>query len=185
MSHKVSQRKKKRSGHVILEMAMGLLPFCALIFGIADFAMVLFINSTFQNGVREGARYGVTSNLSFNGQNYSNQTDAIRAVVEYNSAGWLTAAANSGPTYIQVNYYTPDDLSSPATAGQLPKTVNGVVINTVNQQGNVLEVKITGFPWNWMVPLPNYIPGTGLTLAASSLDVMQGLPVGTSTPPNP
>ena len=183
-----NRRRSRRSGHVILEMALGFMPFCALIFGIADFSMVLFINSTFQNAVREGVRYGITYSVDFNGTTYASQTAAIRAVVEYNSAGWLTSATtgpNSGPTYIKVNYYTPDNLSSPATTAQLPKTVNGVVITNLNQSGNVLEVKIQGFSWNWMVPLPNYMPGTGLSLTASSLDVMQGLPVGVATPPSP
>ncbi len=176
---------RKRSGHVILEMALGFMPFCALIFGIADFSMVLFINSTFQNAVREGVRYGITYGLTFNGQTYTTQTDAIRAVVEFNSSGWLTAASTSGPTYIKVNYYTPDNLSTPATSGQLPKTVNSVNITNLNQQGNVLEVKIQAYPWNWMVPLPNYMPGNGLALTASSLDVMQSLPVGMVTTPSP
>ena len=180
-----AKSRRKRSGHVILEMALGFMPFCALIFGTADFAMVLFINSTFQNAVREGVRFGITYGLTFNGTTYTSQTAAIQAVVEANSSGWLTASANSGPTYIKVNYYTPDNLSTPATAGQLPKTVNGVSITNLNQSGNVLEVKIQGYSWNWMVPLPNYIPGTGLTINTSALDVMQGLPVGTSTPPNP
>jgi hypothetical protein len=93
--------------------------------------------------------------------------------------------STNGPTYIQVNYYTPDNLSTPATSGQLPKTVNGVIITSLNQSGNVLEVKIVNFPWNWMVPLPNYMPGRGLTLTASSVDVLQGLPVGMTSPPSP
>lgn len=174
---------RKRSGHVLLETAFGFMPLMALIFGIADFSMVMYINSTLQNAVREGVRFGITYATTYNGTTYSSQTNAIRAVVEANSGGWVTST--NGPTYIQVNYYTPDNLSSPATASQLPKTVNSVLISYLNQSGNVLEVKISGFPWNWMVPLPRYMPGTGMTLGASALDVMQGLPVGTSTPPNP
>jgi Flp pilus assembly protein TadG len=180
-----SNRSRRRSGHVMLEAALAFMPFCALIFGIADFSMVMFIDSTFQNAVRQGVRFGITYSLAYNGTTYTSQTAAIQAVVEGNTAGWLTSAATSGPAYIQVNYYTPDNLSTPANTGQLPKTVNGVVITSLNQSGNVLEVKIVNYPWNWMVPLPNYMPGHGLTLTASSVDVMQGLPVGTTTPPSP
>ncbi|HEY3738351.1 MAG TPA: TadE/TadG family type IV pilus assembly protein [Bryobacteraceae bacterium] len=180
-----SARSRRRSGHVLLEAALAFMPFCALIFGIADFSMVMFIDSTFQNAVRQGVRFGITYNLTYNGTTYASQTAAIRAVVEANSAGWLTSAATSGPAYIQVNYYTPDNLSTPATSASLPKTVNSVLISNLNQSGNVLEVKILNYPWNWMVPLPNYMPGQGLTLTATSVDVMQGLPVGTTTPPSP
>jgi Flp pilus assembly protein TadG len=183
---KPSADRKRRSGHVLLEAALAFMPFCALIFGIADFSMVMFIDSTFQNAVRQGVRFGITYNLTYNGTTYANQTAAITAVVQGNSAGWLIPGTDSsGTSYIHVNYYTPDNLSTPANTGQLPKTVNGVTITSLNQSGNVLEVKVLNYPWNWMVPLPNYMPGHGLTLSASSVDVMQGLPVGTTTPPSP
>ena len=155
----VQSKRKKRSGHVILETALGFMPLCALIFGIADFAMVIYINSCFQNAVREGVRFGITYSLVYppgSTTTYASQTAAIQAAVEANSGGWLTSSSSSGPAYIQVNYYTPDNMTTPATTGVLPKTVNGTTITALNQPGNILEVKINQYPWNWMVPLPKY-----------------------------
>ena len=164
----------------MLEMALGFMPFIALVLGLADFAMVIYINSTLQNAVREGVRQGITYNLTYNGTTYGNQTDVVRAAVEANSGGWLTAA--NGPTYIRVNYYTPGNLNSAATT-----TYNGQgqALNQINAPGNVLEVRVQGYPWNWMVPLPNFMPGAGMTLSMSFFDVLQGLPVGVNNPPAP
>ncbi len=173
-------RKGNRSGHVMLEMALGFLPFFALIFGIADFSMVMYINSTLQNAAREGVREGITYNLVFNGTTYASQTELIQAVVQANSGGWITGS--NVATYVRVNYYAPGALS---TAVQPTYDGSGNLTNSPNAPGNVLEVRIQGFPWNWMVPLPSSMPGTGMTLNVSALDVLQGLPVGTSSPPNP
>jgi len=177
--------KRKRQGGQALavEMALSFLPFFALITGIADFSMVTFMSGLFQDAVREGTRFAITYNLTYNGTTYSSQTQAVQAVVINNSLGFITSSNVSN--YVSVNYYTPDNLSTPATNSQLPKTVNGVVINYLNQSGNVVAVSIQSYPWNWMVPLPNFMPGTGLNLGAMSLDVLQPLPIGESTPPSP
>jgi Flp pilus assembly protein TadG len=169
-------------------MAFAFLPILALILGILDFSMVIFIQGAFQNATREAVRFGITYNLTYNGTTYTSQTAAMKAVVQNNAFGFLSGTLTDGTTgasHIAINYYTPDDLSTPTSAGVLPKTVNNVVITVVNQTGNVVEAKITGYPWNWMVPLPKFMPGSGMTLGASSLDAMQGLPVGTFSYPSP
>ena len=181
----VPASKKKRQGGqaMMVEMALSFLPFFALIIGIADFSMAAFMSGLFQDAVREGTRFAITYNLTYNGTTYTSQTAAIRAVVINNSLGFITSS--NVANYVVVNYYTPDNLSTPATAGQLPKVVNGVNIQYLNQSGNVVAVSVQSYPWNWMVPLPNFMPGTGLTLSALSLDVLQPLPVGQSVPPSP
>jgi len=69
---------------------------------------------------------------------------------------------------------------------QLPQTLtNGTVVNYANQPGNVVQVVISGYPWNWMAPMPGYYAGKGLTLGATSVDVLGGLAVGTLVPPSP
>jgi hypothetical protein len=183
-------RKRRQSGHVMAEIGLGFFPYFALIFGILDFSMAIFINGAFQAATREGVRFGITYSLAYNGTTYTSQTLAIQAVVEANSVGFLSAT--NGPTYIVVNYYLPNNLSTVATQASLPQTVNGVNITNINQTGNVMEVRIQNFPWAWMVPLPHYTPGStlasgklGITMTETSLDVMQGLPVGTFAYPSP
>ena len=181
-------RRPRQRGHIALEMALSFLPLMALIFGILDFSMVTFIQGAFQNATREAVRFGITYNLTYNGTTYTSQADVMKAVVQANGFGFLSGTLTNGTTglsHITVNYYTPDNLTTPVTAADLPKSVNGTNITVVNQTGNVVEVKITGYPWNWMVPLPKYMPGSGMTLASSSLDVLQGLPYGTFSYPTP
>ena len=177
-------RTANERGNVLVEMAMGILPFLALFFMIMDVSLVMFVNNTMQLAVREGVRYAITYNTTYNGVTYGSQTQAVQAVVQANSMGFLSGA--DGLSYIHVNYYLPNNLSMPVTASNLPQTMpDGTVVNWVNQRGNVVEIQVRNFPWNWMVPLPGFAPGHGITLSAASSDVMQGLPVGVFTPPVP
>jgi Flp pilus assembly protein TadG len=187
-------RRPRQRGHLALEMALCFLPLMALIFAIMDFSMVLFIQGAFNNATREAVRIGSTYNMTYppagdpNSVTYSDQTDLMKAVVQANAFGFLSGTLTDGTTalsHIAVNYYTADNLSTPVTAADLPKVVNSINVTVVNQSKNVVEVKISGYPWNWMVALPHYMPGTGMTLAASSLDIMQPLPTGVFSYPTP
>lgn len=172
--------RKRRSGHVMLEMALGFMPFFGIIFGIADFSMVMYINSTLQNAVTVGVRAGITYDLVYNNVTYTSQTALVQAVVQANSGGWLTVA--NTPTYVNVRYYAPGALS---TAVAATYDSNGNLTNAPNAPGNVMEVTVQGYPWNWLLPLPKIMPGPGLTLNTSALDVLQSLPVGVFNAPNP
>jgi len=81
----VAAASKRRRGAVIVELSFTLVPFLAMMFAIAEFAMPIFLHSTFNAAVREGVRLGVTYNTTYNGTNYSTQTAAIQAVVQANS----------------------------------------------------------------------------------------------------
>lgn len=63
--------------------------------------------------------------------------------------------------------------------------VNNETVNYVNSPGNVVQVSVAGYPWNWLIPLKGYSAGTGISLSAQSVDVLGGLAVGSSIPPNP
>jgi hypothetical protein len=165
----------------------------ALFFGIIDFSFVVFIQSTFTHAVREGARFAVTYSPSY--RSYSctaSQATCIARVVQDNAIGFLSG---SKATFLKVNYYTANNLSSPVMTctttgctqiGVLPQTLpSGKVVRYANQPGNIVEVQVTQYPWNWMVPLPGFSPGSGLTLGALGTDVLGGLPVGAITPPSP
>ena len=180
-------RRTRRRGHVAAEMALGFLPLFALFVGILDFSFSIFIQSSFQNATRDAVRYGITYNLVYNGVTYSTQTAVMEAVAQDNCFGFLSSTlklsdGSFANTKMQVNYYFPDNLSTPATASQLPYTTTtspAYTITALNQTGNVVEVRVNAYPWNWMVPLPNLMPGKSITFSASSLDVLEGLPVGT------
>ena len=171
---------------------MVLVPFMAIVFGLIDFSTVIFIQGTLQSAARQAVRFAITFTSTYGSTNCNNgQSVCIAKVAKDNAMGFLSGSTN----YITVNYYTPNNLSTPVTycqsgtctqQGTLPQTLsNGTVVNYANQPGNVVEVVISGYPWNWMVPLARYTPGTGLTLGASSADVLEGLVVGQLAPPTP
>jgi Flp pilus assembly protein TadG len=190
-------RKRRQKGNSVLEMALGLLPLIALMLGIMDFSFSIFIQSSFQNATREAVRFGITYSLVYNGTTYGSQTAAMTAVVQANAFGFLDNAlrlpdGTQANTKIQVNYYFPDNLSTPALASQLNYTTTTTppyVIRCLNQTGDVLEVRVNAYPWNWMVPLPTWwnqtARGQGINISASSLDVLEGVPVGDSACPVP
>jgi Flp pilus assembly protein TadG len=191
MSNQRALKKRRQRGHVAAEMALGFLPLFAMFIGIIDFSFSIFIQSSFQNATRDAVRFGITYNLTYNGTSYSTLTAAMEAVAQYNSFGFLSSTltlsdGTAANTKMQVNYYFPDNLSTPALASQLPYTTSttpSYIITALDQTGNVVEMRVNAYPWNWMVPLPNLMPGKSLTISASSLDVLEGLPVGVYTYP--
>jgi Flp pilus assembly protein TadG len=181
-------RGRRQSGNAILEGALVFLPFFAIIFGIADFSMSAFIMGLLQEDAREACRFATTYNLTYKGTTYSTQTAAIKQIMIDGSLGFITSSTVGN--YVQLNFYFPDNLSTVATSSALPYTWTDSkgqtqTISYVNNPGNVVEVRVVGFPWNWMVPLPNFMPGTKITFGAEAVDILQGLPVGTTSPPSP
>jgi len=179
----------------------------AIFLGIIDVAFAIYVQSNLTTAAREGTRFAVTYGSTYDGASCSSsQATCITQAAQDNAMGFL---AGTKASYVRVNYYTAANLSTPVmtcnngscttpnnicgsaqnsacTNGSLNITLSsGVVVNYVNQPGNVVEVSITNYPWNWMVPLKGYSGGTGVTLGADSVDVLNGLGVGTSTPPNP
>jgi Flp pilus assembly protein TadG len=195
----VFQKRHRQRGNAILEGALIFLPMMALLLGIVDVSLAVYIQSTLTSATREGARFAITYGSSYNGNSCaSSQASCIAEVVQNNAIG-LPAGLNT--SYITVNYYTTNDLTHPVEACNsgncttsvctvstctLPQTLsNGTVVSYANQPGNVVEVVVAGYPWNWLVPMPGYQAGTGVTLSAASIDVLGGLAVGTTVPPSP
>jgi Flp pilus assembly protein TadG len=54
------RRTGKRRGAVLVEAALYLLPFLAILLGIFDFSISIWMKNTLQHAVREGVRYAVT-----------------------------------------------------------------------------------------------------------------------------
>jgi Flp pilus assembly protein TadG len=166
-----SARNRRRSGNAILETVFTLLPTLALIFAFVDFGLVLFRWSTLQNAVREGCRYAITFQTSgTNGQDAS-----IEAVVQ--QYGMNIVATTDTPQHIFVNYYAPNNLTTPIAApgGNVP--------------GNVVEVSVQNVSWAWLAPLsgsfgagiPFFRSNNPITLNVYSSDILGGYPAGVNS----
>ncbi len=155
-------------------MALILIPLMAVTFAFVDIGMCLFLWTTMQNAAREGARYGIT----FQTAGALGQDASIKQQVAYYSMGFVSAASTptSGPTvpYIDVNYYDPANpaVPIPAPGGNLP--------------GNIVEVSIRNYRWNFIAPMSGTTSGpfyattaTPLVINTYSADVLNGYPPGT------
>ena len=158
---KKSNGRQRQRGNTMVESAFALLPLFILIFGIIDFSMAIFLRSTLQNAVREGVRYAVTYQL----MSGSCQDDSIRTVVKNNSVGFINS---SNTSMVTVRYYVPSNLTTPVTG------------TNSNFPGNVVEIGVEGYNWNWMAPLSR--GSSALTMNLYSADVMEGLPGGVNPP---
>ncbi len=160
--------RRRNGGSVMVEFALTLLPLMALIFGFADFALLLFRWSTLENAVREGCRYAITFQTSGgNGQDAS-----IKAVVQKYALGVVTTGDT--PQHIYVDYYSPGNLNTSITTGG-------------NIPGNVVQVSVKNLSWRWLAPLSGSL-GTGglyattpLTLSVYSSDILGGYPAGVNS----
>jgi Flp pilus assembly protein TadG len=199
-------RRRRQGGNAILEGALIFLPMMALFLGLVDISFAIFIQSTLTSSTRAAARAAVTFPATVDGTSCSSsQTTCIIQAVQDNAVG----VPNLSTSYITVNYYTAANLTTPVAScnfagtctynsvcgssgaascsnGSLDITLSSnVVVNYVNQPGNIVQVQVSGYPWNWMAPMPGFYAGTGLTMSAISVDVLGGLAPGVGTPPNP
>ncbi len=185
------RRGKRESGNAFIEGALYFLPLMALIFGILDFSMALFITGAFQSAARDAASFTTTYNLVYNGTTYATQTSAAKAIIYAETFGFITSTNDTAHGYVAVNYYYPNNLTTPATCATncnytwSDSRGNSAIVNYDNQPGDIVEVRISGYPWNWMAPLKGFMPGTGISLGADAADILQGLPVNLTVPPAP
>jgi Flp pilus assembly protein TadG len=171
-----NSRRARQSGNTLLEMALVLTPFFALTLSIVELSLPIFLKSTFVDAAREGCRYGITYQTTYNGTTYSSQTAAITAVVEANSMGFINSSNAS--SVVSVAYYNSTTFTQVTGSG-------------ANAAGNILVVSINGYTHQWIDPIMWFygsttfsVTGTPLTISAWSADRLETLPVGT-TPPTP
>lgn len=192
MKHNRSLRHKpSRRGNYFLETALAFMPLMILMLGIIDVSTWLFIRANLQQAVREGVRFHITYGASYSSPgnptptncNTLGQTACTKLVVRDVSLGFINAS--NVETYVKVFYYSPNNLTTPLTASQLPLNLpDGRRITNLNQTGNLVEVRIENYPWSFMFPT-QYLPSNPMNLNAAAADVLQGLPVGVFTYPNP
>ena len=190
-----TSKRHGQRGNTMMETALILMPVLAMFIGVLDVSMVVFLQSTLMHATREGSRFAVTFRSTYNGTSCASQATCITKVVQDNSFGFL---GTSNLNLITGNYYTVNDLSNPVETcnsgtctltGTLPQTLsNGKVVSYSNQPGNIVEVTVRNYPWNWMLPVSasgfhNTAPS--INLGGSSMDVLGSLAFGTIVPPNP
>jgi Flp pilus assembly protein TadG len=155
-----SKRRSRQKGSAALEAALVILPTMALCFALLDFPLMIFIQNSVENAVREGVRFAITQQTGAQGQD-----SAIKGVVKTYSMGFINdAAISAGNASINIQYYDP--------------TLNPVAGGGSNAGGNIVVVTATVKRF-WMVPI--YVDANLDTYAASSADMMEA-PAG-GTPP--
>lgn len=180
----------------MLESVLTLIPTLAMFLGVVDVSLVIFLQSTLTNATLEGVRWAVTYQSSYDGTSCaSSQATCITQVVQDNCYGFLNGNLKN---LVTVNYYTANNLSTPVEScnagtctlnGTLPQTLsNGTVVSYANAPGNVVQVVVSNYPWNWLFPVSAsgyHATAQSINLNASSMDVLGSLAVGTTIPPNP
>jgi hypothetical protein len=104
--------------------------------------------------------------LAFEGVTHSSQTAAIKAVVQHHAMGFLNGEENLDK--IHVRYFQPEapfaEVSGPGA----------------NASGNLLQVSIDDYEWEWIAPL--WRTRSPLSINAISADRLETLPAGAPVP---
>lgn len=159
-------RRRGRKGNALIEMSFVALPLFALLFGLVDFGLAIFIRSTLQHAVREGVRYAVTYNTS----GAKCQDASITEKVQQSAMGFL--AGTDGAAKVKVRYFAIDENN--------PGTFTEFGPGTGNAPGNIVEVAVEGFQYKWLAPI--YWSADPLNITVRSADRMEGLGAGGTAP---
>lgn len=157
--------RRGRRGNQIMEMSLMLVPLFGLLFGIIDFAFAVFVRSTMEHAVREGARYAVTWSVKPG----KCQEASIKQVVTEASLGMLSG---TNADKIKVRFYNPE---ADSITGAFTEISAGG-----NSPGNIVEVSVENYLHQWMVPL--YWGKDPLKIQVRSADRLEGLAAGISAP---
>jgi Flp pilus assembly protein TadG len=149
-------------GQAAIEVGLTVVLLFGLIFLVMDLAMLLFVQSTLMQAVREGVRVGVTGR-PYAGNVYVN--DAIRAMVQDQALGFLNGT--SGACRIRIDYFNPD---------------TGAV--STGTQGDLLVVSVSNFNYT---PLGAVLKSADpFSISVSSSDIVERCPAsGCPTTVNP
>ena len=158
------QKGRGRRGSYFIEFSLAFWPLFVLMLGIIDFSLPIFLRSAFTNATREGVRYGTT----FRTMTGKNHTESIKDIVIQSSCGFLNPTTDASK--VQVKFYN-------------PTTFVEVTSGTKNADGNVVEVSIVNYNWNWIVPL--WGSANPLTFNIRSADRLETLPRGATRPSAP
>lgn len=160
-SPRLRRSRNPRRGSSFVESAFVFVPLMAMIVAIFDYSLVIMTRSTLQHAVREGLRYAITyQTMPGLGHDAS-----IRAVVRNNSLGFLSnVTGTENPCRICIRYYNPNTLA----------------FENANTPGNIVEIAVENYTWNWIAPLMR--SATPLQIAVRASDRMETIPP-CATPP--
>jgi Flp pilus assembly protein TadG len=150
-----------RRGAAMLELAMAIVPFLAISLSIVDFAFPIFLRTMLTHAVREGSRYGIT----YQTRTGKTHSQSIQDVVAEQALGFL--AGTTGRDKIKVRFYSPTTFVEQTGSNR-------------NISGNIVEVAIEGFSWQYMVPI--WRTSTPLEIHALSSDRLETLPRNVTRP---
>ena len=160
MSGDKRANSSRRRGSVLVEGSLVMVPLLAILFGVLDLSIAIFVKNTVQFAVCQGVRYAVTSQTMPG----MGQDDSIKSVVQSYTMGLLDQLSpdHIGKNRITITYYDPVGLAPVAGAGS-------------NIGGNIVVISATGLSWAWMIPLLR--DATPLAYSVSSADIMEATPV--------
>jgi len=145
-------RRSRQCGAEMVEVGLILTPLLLITFLLVNLSMAIFLRATFQQAVREGARYAITGQTTGTGVC---QDTSIKTVVAQNAVGFLNSG--QGAASIHVRFRNP-------TTGA--KGSNAI--------GNVVQVSVENYQYGPMVPYQFFRAKLGIWAQAD--DVMGGLP---------
>jgi Flp pilus assembly protein TadG len=158
MLNRAQRPDRRRRGNTLVEAGLIILPFMALVLGITEYSLALFVRTTMQHAVREGVRYAVT----YQTMPSMCQDASIKEIVRRNAMGFLKPADVTNNVFVR--YYLPDTFAS----------------TTGNSPGNIVEISVENYQWRWIAPL--WRTPTPMTVLSRATDRMEGLPGGVSPP---
>jgi len=161
-----TRKFSRRQGSTMVEGALVMLPLFAVLFGVLDLAIAIFVKNTVQFAVCQGVRYAITSQT----QPGLGHDDSIKAVVQSYSIGFLDALStdHNWKNRISITYYDPASLTPRSGTGS-------------NSGGNIVVVTASGLSWTWMVPLLR--SAAPLQYSVSSADIMEATPLAVAPAP--
>jgi len=159
MPNRAKTQDRRRRGNSFVEAGLILVPFMALVLGITEYSLAIFVRTTMQHAVREGVRYAVT----YQKMSGLCQDASIKEVVRRNAMGFLKPADVTNNVFVR--YYRPDTFA----------------LSSENKPGNLVEISVENYQWRWIAPL--WRSATPMTIVTRSLDRMEGLPGGATGPP--
>jgi len=145
-------RKSRQCGAEMVEVCLVLTPLLLLTFLLLDLSMAIFLRSTFQQAVREGARYAITGQTTTTGTCHDT---SIKTVVAKSALGFLNAAPASLTMHVRFRNPTTGVISS-------------------NAPGNIVRVSVENYQYGPLAPYAIFSRNLGIW--AQAADVMGGLP---------
>lgn len=141
-------KRSRERGSQLVEASLLIVPMLLMTYLMLDLSMVVFLRTTMQEAVREGARYAITA------QNTTGpcQDDSIKAVVKTYALGYLKSTTAAATMHVQ--------FINPNTGGQ-----------GTNAPGQIVNVKIEGYKYSTLAPFErvNY----PLYVSATASDVIE------------